>query len=137
MPRHSSHKLALRPLPPITSPRERALVLCIDDETFGLISRKLILEQNGYSVLTSTDGELGLRIFSAMPVQVVVLDYAMPGLDGMRVAEAMRKVKPDIPIIMLSSYPAPPEGCALLVDAYVVKSEGPEVLLSKIHQFLA
>jgi CheY-like chemotaxis protein len=137
MQRHSSHKLAVRPLPPIPPPRERALVLCIDDEMFGLTSRKLILEQNGYSVLTSTDGELGLKIFSAMPVQLVVLDYAMPGLDGMRVAEAMRKVKPDVPIIMLSSYSEPPEGCAVLVDAYVVKSEGPEILLSRIHQFLS
>ena len=78
-----------------------------------------------------------MEIFSAMPVRAVVLDYAMPGLDGMRVAEVMKQVKPDVPIIMLSGYPEPPEGYAARVEAYIVKSEGPDVLLSTIHQLLA
>ena len=57
------------------------LVLCVDDETIGLHVRKLLLERAGYKVLTANDGYLGLALFSSEPVEVVVLDYSMPGIE--------------------------------------------------------
>ena len=57
------------------------LVLCVDDETIGLQVRKLLLERAGYRVLTAPDGYAGLALFSSEPVEVVVLDYSMPGME--------------------------------------------------------
>jgi len=50
------------------------LVLCVDDEVIGLQVRKILLERAGYRVLTAADGPSGLEIFSAEPVEAVVLD---------------------------------------------------------------
>ena len=70
------------------------LVLCVDDEQVGLQIRKILLERAGYRVLTAPDGPSGLAIFSAEPVQAVVLDYSMPGMHGGEVAVRMRQIKP-------------------------------------------
>jgi len=71
-----------------------------------------------------------------MPVNIVVLDYAMPGLDGVEIARQMRQIKPDVPIIMFSGYPDPPVDSAAVVDVYIVKGTGPDFLLQTIKQLL-
>jgi DNA-binding response OmpR family regulator len=53
-------------------------------------------------------------MFVEMPVRIVVLDYAIPGLDGMQVTKLMKQIKPDVPIIMLSACPDAPDGSAAL-----------------------
>jgi len=62
------------------------LVLCVDDEVVGLRVRKILLERAGYQVLTAHDGKSGLEIFSAQPVEAVIVDCAMPGMHGGDVA---------------------------------------------------
>lgn len=120
-----------------TSPaNQRRLVLCIDDESLGLTTRKLILEQAGYQVEICADGSKGLEMFSSKPVDIVVLDYEMPGLNGLQVAERMKELKPEVPIIMLSAHQTPPEGSGHLLNAYLVKGEGPDVMLASLQQIL-
>lgn len=114
----------------------RKLVLCIDDEASELAIRRLLLEEAGYDVLTCADSDTGLRLFSTEPVHLVVIDYGMPGLNGTDVAIAMRLIKPDVPIIMLSGYVHPPEDAQDVVDKYVVKGENPNVLLDNIRQLV-
>ncbi len=75
----------------------RPVILCIDDEELGLEIRKLVLEREGFTVLTARDGLTGLSIFDTQPIDAVVLDYAMPGLDGGQVAAILRKRQADIP----------------------------------------
>ncbi len=80
------------------------LVLCVDDELIGLQVRKILLERAGYRVLTAPDGPEGLVLFNEEPVEAVVLDYSMPGMDGGEVASRMRQIKPKVPILLLSAY---------------------------------
>ena len=80
------------------------LILCIDDEALGLQIRKAVLERAGYRVLTALDGSSGLTLFAGEPVEGVILDYFMPGMDGGQVATAMRKQRPEVPILLLSAY---------------------------------
>jgi len=108
------------------------LVLCVDDERVGLHVRKLLLERSGYKVLTAHDGQTGLRIFEEHPVDVVVLDYAMPGMHGGEVAARMRAAKPDIPILLLSAYVGLPSEVTRLVNVYMTKGEGAPALLEKL-----
>ena len=110
----------------------RKLLLCVDDRATSLEVRKLILEREGYEVLTASDGVAGLELFAARAVDLVVLDYNMPGLNGAVVAERMRTLKPDVPVIMLSAYFEPPADAAKLVDAYIAKGQNPRVLLEQI-----
>ena len=85
-------------------------VLCIDDEPNGLVVRKAILRNKGYEVLTALSGPEGLKLFKANPIDAVVLDYAMPGMDGGQVAAELKRLNPDIKILLLSSYVDIPQG---------------------------
>jgi CheY-like chemotaxis protein len=112
--------------------QESHLVLCVDDELIGLQVRKILLERAGYRVLTAPDGATGLEVFAAEPVEVVVLDYSMPGMHGGEVATRMRQIKPDVPILLLSAYIGLPPEVISLVDLYMIKGEGPPLLLKKL-----
>jgi len=117
-------------------PLPRRLVLCIDDEVVGLQVRKIILERAGYAVLTAPDGPSGLEIFAEHPVDAVVLDYAMPGMDGGQVAAAMRTKKPEVPILLLSAYVSLTPDITRNVDLYMTKGEGAPILLQKLNGLL-
>jgi CheY-like chemotaxis protein len=112
------------------------LVLCVDDELVGLQVRKILLERAGYRVLTASDGQSGLEIFAAEPVEVVVLDYSMPGMHGGEVAVRMRQTKPHVPILLLSAYMGLSAEVTSLVDLYMTKGEGAPVLLEKLSSLL-
>lgn len=113
--------------------KKQRLVLCVDDETVGLLVRKMLLERAGYKVLTALDGASGIQIFCDEPVEAVVLDFAMPGMNGDAVAAVMRKTKPLVPILLLSAYSIFPPEVAELVTLTMTKGEGAPVLLEKLQ----
>jgi CheY-like chemotaxis protein len=113
------------------------LILCIDDEALGLQIRKAVLEQEGYRVLTAVDGSGGLTLFANEPVEGVILDYFMPGMDGGQVAAAMRRQRPEVPILLLSAYVNLPAEVIHMVDFTVLKGEGPVELLMKVRLMLS
>jgi CheY-like chemotaxis protein len=113
-----------------------ALILCIDDEALGLQIRKAVLERSGYRVLTALEGASGLNLFFDQPIDAVILDYFMPGMDGGQVASAMRKHRPEIPILLLSAYINLPTEVIEMVDCTVLKGQRPEELLVKLRQLL-
>ncbi len=110
-------------------------ILCIDDRLDGLNIRKLMLETQGYSVLTADNGESGLRLLAEHPADAVVLDYNMDGMDGLAVATAIRARYGRLPIVLLSGYPKDiPKELLDLVDATVTKGEDPQVLLDELRR---
>ena len=115
----------------------RPVILCIDDEDLGLEIRKMVLEREGFSVLTAKDGVTGLSLFDTeQQIDAVVVDYAMPGMDGGQVAAILRKRKPDIPILMLSAYVALPEEVMRVVSVSATKGDGAFTLVEKPKDLL-
>ena len=117
-------------------PAHDPLILCVDDEFVGLEVRRVLLQRAGYRVLTALDGDSGLKLFEKEPVEAVVLDYAMPGLNGAEVATRMRNLKPEIPILMLSAYTSLPADVCQIVDVAMTKGEGAPALLEKLGSLL-
>jgi CheY-like chemotaxis protein len=111
-------------------------VLCVDDERIGLRVRKIMLESRGYVVLTANDGAEGLKIFEQNEVDVVILDYYMPGLNGGDVASEMRRRRPGVPIVFLSAYFSLPPEALELADAFITKGDPPDVLIEKIRHLV-
>lgn len=111
-------------------------VLCVDDERIGLRVRKIMLESRGYAVLTASNGSDGLKLFEENPVDLVILDYFMPGLNGGDVASEMRRRRPDVPIVFLSAYFSLPPEALELADAFITKGDTPDVLIEKIQNLL-
>ena len=84
-------------------PRLKATILCIDDHWNILIGHKMLLEESGYEVLEATSGDEGLKLFRSHPVDAVVLDYRMPGMNGDVAAAQMKRIKSHVPIMLLSA----------------------------------
>ncbi len=118
-----------------TSKNGRA-ILCVDDERIGLSVRKMLLESQGYRVLTAENGADALVLFSSETLDLVILDYAMPGMNGDVVAERMKELRPDLPILMLSAYVDLPSETLALVDKSITKGEPAPVLLEAVAQLL-
>jgi CheY-like chemotaxis protein len=110
----------------------KCTVLCVDDEPVGLEVRRMLLERAGYQVFTALNGQLGLEVFAREPIEAVVLDFSMPGMNGGEVAAGMRAIKPEIPILMLSAYTSLPPEVHGLVSLSMTKGEGAPALLKKL-----
>jgi CheY-like chemotaxis protein len=112
------------------------VILCVDDEAIGLSVRKMLLESRGYRVFTAQSGADALVLFSSENLDLVILDYLMPGMNGDVVARKMKDLRPDLPIIMFSAYVDLPSETLALVDKSITKGEPPPVLLDAIAQLL-
>jgi DNA-binding response OmpR family regulator len=91
------------------------------------------LEQNGYELVTATNGADGLRLFMSRPVDAIVLDFQLGLLDGGVVAAEIKKLKPQVPIVMLAEDVELPYDALKSVDALVAKSDGPHFLLATVQ----
>ena len=78
-------------------------ILVIDDEPqVGMIFSK-VLQAAGYEVVAAETGEEGLKKLDTKP-DVVFLDIKLPGIDGIETLRRMRKITPDIPVVMMTAY---------------------------------
>jgi len=96
------------------------------------VTKRRLFEKRGYKVLTAASARQGLRIAVACEVAAVVVDYHMPEMNGHEVAIEIKRLKPQIPIIMVSSDDAIPEPALNVVDAFVSKNEASHCLLPVI-----
>jgi CheY-like chemotaxis protein len=110
-------------------------ILCIDDEPSMLRFYQHLLEDEGYEVVSFTDGSAGLAFFASAQVDLAVLDYSMPGLDGMEVARTMRGINPVLPIIMVSGRPECPPAAKSWINVYLVKVQDFDKLVRHIESF--
>jgi len=93
---------------PSLTPGRVARVLVIDDQEPLLELTREFLGRAGYEVHTALGGQAGLDRFRAAPgaYDAVVLDLAMPGVDGHQVGQAIRALAPELPLLMVSGYDA-------------------------------
>ncbi len=113
-------------------------ILCIDDDPAILRLQKTILETSGYTVLVAADGPTGIALASQHAVDLVVLDFKMPGMAGDEVAEVLLKRQPGLPIVICTGFfDAVPEWLRWFASAYLQKGDGPEALLAAIRATIA
>ena len=100
---------------------KKKVILCIDDDQSLLECESEVLTTFGYTVLTAPSGDDGLKLASRNCVDVVIVDYCMPQMNGQEVAIEMRRLRPQATIIMLSGSVAVPQEAMNTVDAFVRK----------------
>jgi CheY-like chemotaxis protein len=112
-------------------------ILYIDDVPQALAIRKSTLESQGYDVLTASDGLSGIEMACSHHVDVVLLDYEMPGMMGDEIASILKREHPQVPIIVLTGHARDvPEMLLRISDECVEKGEGPAALLDAVEQAL-
>lgn len=110
----------------------RPLLLCIDDDESVLECMTSLLEKYAYRTLPASGGLLGIRLFKEYDVDLVILDYDMPGMNGREVAGELRRLNSKVPIIMSSGTPDVSARVGSLVDAYIPKGAEFNFLLAAI-----
>lgn len=111
-----------------------ATLLCVDDEAPALALRKMVLERNGYTILTAANTQQAIELFKAHAVDLVVSDHLLGGELGTELAAELKRLKPKVPIILLAG--APPESLTN-IDAFFLKGEPVERLLALFRALLA
>jgi CheY-like chemotaxis protein len=102
-----------------TSDQKRT-ILCVDDQPLVLKARQWVLELAGYSVLTATNAPEGMELFRHERVDLVLTDHLLPGESGSDLAIEMKRLRPEIPIAMLSGLADRPED-ATAADMFLTK----------------
>lgn len=116
-------------------------ILVVEDEDS---IRELIcfhLQKEGYSVLEASDGKRALKVLAESTVQLVILDWMLPELDGLGVCREMAKHSKweNIPVIMLTAKSEEMDkvlGLEMGADDYVTKPFSPRELMSRVKAVL-
>ena len=63
-----------------------------------------VLAGEGHTVITALDGNAGLACFQRQPFDIVLTDLNMPGISGLEMAGRMKKIKPSVPVMLLTGW---------------------------------
>jgi signal transduction histidine kinase/YesN/AraC family two-component response regulator len=80
-------------------------VLIVDDERSIRVTLKAFLEEDGHQVETAEEAEAALAIIKDKPIDVVLTDIILPKLSGVQLLEQIRKISPDVLVIMMTGEP--------------------------------
>jgi CheY-like chemotaxis protein len=112
------------------------ITICVDAETAALSVRKRVLDTAGHDAITTRSGEEDIQLFRSQPLDLVLVDYWIPGMNGIVTAREIRRIKPPVPMTILSGFAQLPDETIGVVDRWILKDEGPEFPLSTIRALL-
>jgi DNA-binding response OmpR family regulator len=112
-------------------------ILVVDDDEAIRTLLQEELEEEGYKVLIATNARDALKMVAAEPLDLVVLDIRMPGMDGLEALPRILGLKEGLPVIMNTAYSQYQDSfMSWAADAYVVKSSDLTELKQKIKELV-
>jgi len=116
-------------------------VLVADDESNILRSLKLVLEEEGYQVLTAADGVETLKLAMHEPIDLIILDIKMPRISGQEVYRRLKEDPKigDLPVIILTAIAQEipqREGWGLNGVDYITKPFSPYAIVERVNKIL-
>jgi CheY-like chemotaxis protein len=113
-------------------------ILIVDDDPSIRYMLGRVLLDEGYEVLAAAHGREGLKIAAAQEVDLVLLDWKMPGLNGQETLKELAVLRPGLPVIMITAYPLQQgEGGLTGASAVLQKPLDFPMLLDAIKKLLA
>src|SRR5579863_9934911 len=107
-------------------------ILCIDDDRGALDYHRALLEGSGYLVLTASSARRGVEMARTYAISLALVDYHMPEMTGGEVANAIKCVKPTVPVIIVSSDDEIPKTALRRADGFVLKNDVINLLLPTV-----
>ena len=114
------------------------ILLVEDDQSFGAVLKDYLM-MNNYEVTLATDGEQGLKEFMENEFDIGIFDVMMPKKDGFSLAEDVKRINKNMPIIFLTAKNLREDilkGYQIGADDYITKPFDTELLLYKIKAIL-
>ena len=116
-------------------PLSSITILCVDDEEIPRTLRKLILQKQGYQVVTAASGAEALEVLERININIILSDQMMPGMTGTELTKSVKATRPTMPVILISGVnEIPPD--AIYADRFISKAGGPELLFKTIVEVL-
>jgi len=112
-------------------------ILCVEDKPNGLTGRESLLRERGYDVLTATSGRECLDLLEEASVDGVILGCDVQEMMGDRVAERMKQLRPDVPIMMLSTQECVPPTARYTADSFLPDNVPPNQFVDAVHDMVA
>jgi len=83
---------------------EKTLILVVDDKFSDRETLKTILEDKGYRVATAKDGTEAIEMVKSKHYDIIFLDVILPGMDGVETFERVKRIDPEVTVIMMTGY---------------------------------
>jgi len=114
-------------------------ILVVDDEINYLTVMEALLGEEGYEVLTSPGGKEALKVAAGADLDLVLTDMRMPKMNGIELLEELKRLYPDLPVIMMTAYGTVEKAVAAMKTGafdYILKPFKNEELLVTIARAL-
>ena len=111
-------------------------ILLVDDDAAARESIKLLLQIDRHDVVEAKGGREALELFHQSVMDLVIIDYFMPQMEGSKLAEHLKLAAPSMPILMVTAYMEKLVDCHNPVDAILPKPFGIAELRQSIASLL-
>ncbi len=98
-------------------------VLCVENQVEYLETLKIMLEDAGYEVISATNGKQGLLMLRKNQIEGVLLEYDLPDATGAAVRAEMKRIKPEIPVLLFAGIGSQTPFLIRFFDSYLRNAE--------------
>ena len=115
-------------------------ILVVDDENVARQSLTDILKLEGYNVMSAPNGQAAVEFIRTHPVDLMVVDLRMPGMDGLEVVQVVNQIAPDTEIILLTAFASTDsavQALRLRIHDYLIKPAAPVQVIASVKKGLA
>ena len=107
-------------------------VLCVENHQEYLDALKYMLETAGYEVVSATTGSQGLSMLMKQAIQGVLLEYDLPDATGSAVRAEMKRIKPEVPVLLFAGVGSQTPFLLRFFDSYLRNSVRPNWALQDL-----
>jgi CheY-like chemotaxis protein len=108
----------------------RPKILSVDDNRVLNLVRRQVLAVNGFDCHLACTAEQALGLIMTCHYDAILLDYCLPGTNGLQVADTIKTIRPFAPIIVVTGEELQERSDA--IHSFIVKGEGPEALINRL-----
>lgn len=115
-------------------------ILVVDDEPVARQSLSDILKLEGYNVASAPNGQAAVEYVRTHPVDLMIVDLRMPGMDGLEVVQVVNQIAPDTEVILLTAFGSTEtaiQALRLRIHDYLLKPASPAQIIATVKKGLA
>jgi DNA-binding response OmpR family regulator len=116
-----------------------ATILIVDDEENLRLTLSRVLSKSGFTVTTAASGEDALRLLQAGAYELTFIDLLMPGMGGLALLGELRKLYPDMPVLILTAHATLDSAIEAVRQGardYLVKPADPDLIIARVKEIL-
>lgn len=115
-------------------------ILVVDDEPIARQSLTDILKLEGYTVTSAPNGQAAVEYIRVHPVDLMIVDLKMPGMDGLEVVQVVNQISPETEVILLTAFGSTEtaiQALRLRIHDYLLKPAAPAQIIATVKKGLA